>query len=100
MAAPRDPWLAAAPAACRRPSAAAPAGRLPPFDHKTGEGHVPFHGGDYYDARYNTRNQVVPLIVEALDGIGRRGARCLLSGGGEGPQPLLSCLFGGETLQL
>ena len=26
----------------------------------------PFHGGDYYDARYNKRNQVVPLIVEAL----------------------------------
>ena len=32
----------------------------------------PFHGGDYYDARYNKRNQVVPLIVEALGGIGRR----------------------------
>ena len=30
------------------PPGAAPAGRLPPFDHKTGEGHVPFHGGDYY----------------------------------------------------
>ena len=42
-----------------------------------GEGHVPFHGGDYYDARVNKRNQVVPLIVEALGGIGRRGARCL-----------------------
>ena len=42
-----------------------------------GEGHVPFHGGDYYDARFNKRNQVVPLIVEALGGIGRRGARCL-----------------------
>ena len=52
-------------------------GRLPPFDHKTGEGHVPFHGGDYHDARYKKRNQVVPLIVEALGGIGRRGARCL-----------------------
>ena len=36
-------------------------GRLPPFDHKTGEGHVPFHGGDYHDARYKKRNQVVPL---------------------------------------
>ena len=42
------------------------AGRLSPFDHKTGEGHVPFHGGDYYDARFNKRNQVVPLLVEAL----------------------------------
>ena len=52
-------------------------GRLPPFDHKTGEGHVPFHGGDYHDARYKKRNQVAPLIVEALGGIGRRGARCL-----------------------
>ena len=38
---------------------------------------MPFHKGDYYDARYNKRNQVVPLIVEALGGIGRRGARCL-----------------------
>ena len=27
-------------------------------DHKTGEGHVPFHGGDYHDARYKKRNQV------------------------------------------
>ena len=53
-------------------------GRLSPFDHKTGKGHVPFfHGGDYYDARFNKRNQVVPLLVEALGGIGRRGARCL-----------------------
>ena len=52
-------------------------GRLPPFDHKTGEDHVPFHGGDYHNARYNKRNQVVPLIVEALGDIGRRGARCL-----------------------
>ena len=50
------------------PPGAAPAGRLPPFDHGTGEGHVPFHGGDYYDARFNKRNQVVPLIVEALGG--------------------------------
>ena len=74
MAAPRDPWL---PRPRLPPPGAAPAGRLPPFDHKTGEGHVPFHGGDYYDARYNKRNQVVPLIVEALGGIGRRGARCL-----------------------
>ena len=48
-----------------------------PFDHNTGKGHVPFHKGDYYDARYVKRNQVVPLIVEALGGIGRRGARCL-----------------------
>ena len=47
------------------------------FDHKTGTGHVPFFKGDYYDARYKKRNQVVPLIVEALGGIGRRGARCL-----------------------
>ena len=38
---------------------------------------MPFHKGDYYDARYVKRNQVVPLIVEALGGIGRRGARCL-----------------------
>ena len=38
---------------------------------------VPFHGGDYYDARFNKRNQVVPLIVEAFGGIARRGARCL-----------------------
>ena len=65
-----------------RPSAserhrASRSSRLPPFDHKTGEGHVPFHGGDYHDARYKKRNQVVPLIVEALGGIGRRGARCL-----------------------
>ena len=29
------------------------AGHLSPFDHKTGEGHIPFHGGDYYDARSN-----------------------------------------------
>ena len=36
-----------------------------------------FHKGDYYDARQAKRNQVVPLIVEALGGIGRRGARCL-----------------------
>ena len=48
-----------------------------PFDHTTGEGHVPFHKGDYYDARHVKRNQVVPLIVEALGGIGRRGALCL-----------------------
>ena len=48
-----------------------------PFDHHTGKGHVPFHKGDYYDARHVKRNQVVPLIVEALGGIGRRGARCL-----------------------
>ena len=48
-----------------------------PFDHRTGKGHVPFHKGDYYDARHVKRNQVVPLIVEALGGIGRRGARCL-----------------------
>ena len=38
---------------------------------------MPFHKGDYYDARHAKRNQVVPLIVEALGGIGRRGARCL-----------------------
>ena len=48
-----------------------------PFDHNTGKGHVPFFKGDYYDARHAKRNQVVPLIVEALGGIGRRGARCL-----------------------
>ena len=48
-----------------------------PFDHATGKGHVPFHKGDYHDARHVKRNQVVPLIVEALGGIGRRGARCL-----------------------
>ena len=76
-----EEWLHRAILGCRArglpPPGAAPAGRLPPFDHKTGEGHVPFHGGDYYDARFNKRNQVVPLIVEALGGIGRRGARCL-----------------------
>ena len=38
---------------------------------------MPFHKGDYYDARHVKRNHVVPLIVEALGGIGRRGARCL-----------------------
>ena len=43
------------------PATAAAGGRArdlppPPFDHKTGEGHVPFHGGDYYDARFNKRN--------------------------------------------
>ena len=38
---------------------------------------MPFYKGDYYDARHEKRNQVVPLIVEALGGIGRRGARCL-----------------------
>ena len=38
---------------------------------------MPFHKGDYDDARQVKRNQVVPLIVEALGGIGRRGARCL-----------------------
>ena len=48
-----------------------------PFDHTTGEGRVPFHKGDYHDARQVKCNQVVPLIVEALGGIGRRGARCL-----------------------
>ena len=48
-----------------------------PFDHSTGKGHVPFFKGDYHDARHVKRNQVVPLIVEALGGIGRRGARCL-----------------------
>ena len=48
-----------------------------PFDHQVGKGHVPFFKGDYHDARFNKRNQVVPLIVEALGGIGRRGARCL-----------------------
>ena len=47
------------------------------FDHNTGKGHVPFYKGDYYDARHVKRNQVVPLVVEALGGIGRRGARCL-----------------------
>ena len=52
-------------------------GDTPSFDHTTGEGHVPFHKGDYHDAVFNKRNQVVPLIVEALGGIGRRGARCL-----------------------
>jgi hypothetical protein len=77
VAAPRDPWLPRP-----RPAATRGRARRPPplasFDHKTGEGYVPlFHGGDYYDARYNMRNQVVPLIVEALGGIGRRGARCL-----------------------
>ena len=48
-----------------------------PFDHQVGKGHVPFFKGDYHDARFNKRNQVVPLIVEALGGIGRRGTRCL-----------------------
>ena len=38
---------------------------------------MPFFKGDYHDARFNKRNQVVPLIVEALGGIGRSGARCL-----------------------
>ena len=38
---------------------------------------MPFFKGDYHDARHVKRNQVVPLIVEALGGIGRRGARCL-----------------------
>ena len=38
---------------------------------------MPFYKGDYYDARHVKRNQVVPLVVEALGGIGRRGARCL-----------------------
>ena len=77
MAAPRDPF------GCRArglpPPGAAPAGRLPSPPLTTRQARVtsPFHGGDYYDARYNMRNQVVPLIVEALGGIGRRGARCL-----------------------
>jgi hypothetical protein len=44
VAAPRDTWLPAPRGL--PPPGAAPAGRLPPFDHKTGEGHVPFHGGD------------------------------------------------------
>ena len=48
-----------------------------PFNHNTGKGHVPFFKGNYHDARHVKRNQVVPLIVEALGGIGRRGARCL-----------------------
>jgi len=48
-----------------------------PLDHSTGKGHVPFHKGDYHDARHAKRNQVVPLIVEALGGLGRRAARCL-----------------------
>mgnify|MGYP007015871247 FL=1 len=38
---------------------------------------MPFFKGDYYDARFEKRNQGVPLIVAALGGIGRRGARCL-----------------------
>ena len=74
-----------------------------PFDHTTGEGHVPFHKGDYYDARHVKRNQVVPLIVEALGGIGRRGAlpplsrvmRTLLCGGGAKLKPMI--LLGGGT---
>ena len=31
----------------------------------------------FYDARHVKRNQVVPLITEALGGLGRRAARCL-----------------------
>ena len=75
-----EEWLHRQILGCRarnQPAQPPAGGRLPPFDHKTGEGHVPFHGGDYHDARYKKRNQVVPLIVEALGGIGRRGARCL-----------------------
>jgi hypothetical protein len=68
--------LAAAPAACRHPGPRPPAAS-PSLTTRQARVTSPFHGGDYYDARYNMRNQVVPLIVEALGGIGRRGARCL-----------------------
>ena len=37
----------------------------------------PLPRGRHHDARYKKRNQVVPLIVEALGGKGSRGALCL-----------------------
>ena len=41
----------------------------PRFDHTTGEGHVPFHKGDYHDALRHKNNQVALLLVECFGGI-------------------------------
>ena len=49
--------------------AAPPSG--PRFDHTTGEGHVPFHKGDYHDALRHKNNQVALLLVECFGGIDR-----------------------------
>ena len=49
----------------------------PRFDHTTGEGHVPFHKGDYHDALRHKNNQVALLLVECFGGIASGGARLL-----------------------
>ena len=49
----------------------------PRFDHATGEGHVPFHKGDYHDALRHKNNQVALLLVECFGGIASGGARLL-----------------------
>ena len=55
----------------------------PRFDHTTGEGHVPFHKGDYHERRARARhwrhknNQVALLLVECFGGIASGGARLL-----------------------
>ena len=38
----------------------------PRFDHTTGEGHVPFHKGDYHDALRHKNKQVALLLVERV----------------------------------
>ena len=43
----------------------------------TGEGHVPFHKGDYHDALRHKNNQVALLLVECFGGIASGGARLL-----------------------
>ena len=49
----------------------------PRLDHTTGEGHVPFHKGDYHDALRHKNNQVALLLVECFGGIASGGARLL-----------------------
>ena len=49
----------------------------PRFDHTTGEGHVPFHKGDYHDALRHKNNQVALLLVECFGGVASGGARLL-----------------------
>ena len=49
----------------------------PRLDHTTGEGHVPFHKGDYHDALRHKNNQVALLLVECFGGVASGGARLL-----------------------
>ena len=46
----------------------------PRLDHTTGEGHVPFHKGDYHDALRHKNNQVALLLVECFGGIASGGS--------------------------